>query len=84
MGRKVVRGLNPDLDAKGLPIREGVYMVRGTFGINDRKWREEEVYDHPDKGLCIFNEYGGEDDDDCHTPVQFCGLTFGNRISDLS
>ena len=63
-----------------LPIRQGVYFVKGIYGNNVENI---DVYSHPIKGLCVFgDDYGGEmnppvdDETDCHISVQCTGLEF--------
>jgi len=82
------RRLEKDLDEKGLPIRGGVYLVKGAFGDKERQI-EIDVYKHKTKGLCCFiYDYGGEesganDETDCHASVQFTGLKFIKRVRNL-
>jgi hypothetical protein len=70
-----------DLDGDGLPLKEGVYSVRGESDID--------VYDHPIKGLSCFSEdFGSEgtgvdDETDCHVSVQNTGLEFISRVGGL-
>jgi len=85
------RRLEKDLDEKGLPIRGGVYLVKGAFGDKERQI-EIDVYKHPIKRLCCFSEnFGGDcssegvdDETDCHVPVHtIIGLEFISRERDL-
>ncbi len=76
-----------DLDKKGLPNRDGVYLAIGVWGGDEPE--EIEVYHHPVKGLCCFQEdfgsagTGVDDRYDCHVSVQCTGLTFVKRVGDL-
>ena len=78
----------PDLDEKGFPNREGVYLARGVWG--DENIGEIEVYNNPEKGLCCFvDDYGGAgngegDSCDCHVSVQMTGLEFIRRARGLN
>jgi len=75
------------LDSKGLPTKEGVYLVKGIFGFEEPI--EIDVYYHPIKGLSCFSEDIGssgsevDDETDCHVSVQFTELEFISRVKDL-
>lgn len=77
-----------DLDKKGLPNREGVYLVKGAWGSQTPT--KIDVYHHELKGLCCFQEdFGSEgtgvdDRYDCHVSVQCTGLTFIKRVGDIT
>ncbi|HTZ41815.1 MAG TPA: hypothetical protein VMC07_01240 [Candidatus Omnitrophota bacterium] len=77
------QGLIP-IDSKGLPTQEGVYLVRGSFGM-----QEIDVYQFKMKGLCCFSEdFGSEgtgvnDSTDCHVSVQNTGLEFIIKVGEL-
>ena len=79
MKKQRLNSLNKD----EFPVVEGVYLIQGYSGASDNSWREEDVYKHPTKGLCIWNPDGGADDLACHTSVQFSGLVFGKRIRNV-
>jgi len=74
-------------DKNGLPTRDGRYLVKGAFFHDDE--REIDVYYHPVKGLCCFQEDFGsagtdvDDSTDCHVSVQCTGLEFIARVGDL-
>jgi len=78
-----------DINEKGLPNREGVYLAKGVWGGNEPT--EIDVYSHPIKGLCCFSEdFGSEtsgmityEETDCHVSVQITGLEFISRVRDL-
>ena len=67
---------------EGQPTKTGRWLVR----INSEEPFEIDVYRHPVKGICCFNEEFGSEgtgvDDryDCHVSVQNTGLTFIRRI----
>ena len=64
-------------------IVEGTYIV-----IDGEEEKELEVYDHPEKGLCVwFNDYSAgsidqpvSTDGDGHVPVSCTNLIFKNKI----
>lgn len=60
---------NTGLDKHGIPAQEGAYELQSADGA----WIKVEVYQHPVKGLCIFNEQGGVDEDSCHESVRMIG-----------
>jgi hypothetical protein len=80
--------MSKGLDSDGHPTVEGVYLAKGMWG----DWKNEkeiEVYHHPIKGLCCYQEDFGSagteeyDETDCHVSVQCTGLDFITRIRDL-
>jgi len=76
---------NLQLSKEKNPKEPGVYLARGVLG-EWNKPREMEVYEHPVKGLCCFQEDFGSagtgvwDETDCHVSVQFSGLEFIKKI----
>ena len=76
-----------DINEKGLPNREGVYLAKGVWGGNEPT--EIDVYSHPIKGLsCWADDFGSrgtgvDDETDCHVSVQNTGLEFISRVRDL-
>ena len=81
--------INPALSKRSFPNEEGIYLARGIWGDWQNE-REIEVYYHPIKGLCCFQEdFGSEgtaidDRYDCHVSVQNTGLIFIMKVSELS
>ena len=76
------------LNRNGLPTEEGIYLARGIWG----DWQDEreiEVYYHPIKELCCFQEDFGsggtaiDDRYDCHVSVQNTGLVFIMKVREL-
>ena len=71
-----------------LPTEPGVYLAKGIWG----SWNDDleiDVYEHPTKGLCCFQEdfgsggTGVDEEYDCHVSVQMSGLNFTKRLRDL-
>ncbi len=78
------------LDAEGLPMSEGIYLIPDPFSAFRRGIVKIDVYEHPIKGLsCFADDFGSggtdgvDDDTDCHVSVQFSGLEFICRFGDL-
>lgn len=76
-----------DFDEDGLPNRAGIYLVQGIWGDDDNdEPREIDVYRHPIKGLCCFQEDFGscgtgiDDRYDRHVSVQNTGLKFIKKV----
>lgn len=72
-----------------LPKEEGVYLALGVWG-DDETPQEIDVYEHPVKGLCCFQEdfgsggTGVNDETDCHISIQCTGLEFISKIRELN
>lgn len=79
------------LDKKGLPTRSGVYLVKFPWWSEGEPEEEEiDVYRHPIKGLCCFQEdfgssgTGVNDKHDCHVSVQNTGIIFIRRLRNFT
>ena len=72
-------GFEDPWDEKDKPVVVGVYEVRDRINPGTR---EVEVYEHEERGLCIFNENGGDMEDDCHFQIRDSCLTFIRRLRD--
>lgn len=76
-------GIGPD----NLPSEEGVYLILDK-DIDDDPF-EVDVYEHPIKGLCIYQDdigregQSGYDDTACHLSVQGLGIRFITKLRDL-
>ena len=74
-----------DLDANGMPIREGVYLVEENLSGSD----EIDVYMAGPKGLACFKDDFGSigteigSEWDGHVSVYNTGLKFIRRVGDL-
>jgi len=76
-----------DIDKRGWPIREGIYLAIGVY--TDQEPREIDVYRYRPKGLCcLADDFGNsgtgvDDEHDCHVSVQMTGLEFIRRVRGL-
>lgn len=76
-------GIGPD----NLPSEDGVYLISDKGGEDESL--EVDVYEHPIKGLCIFQddiEREGsvfDDETDCHIPIQRLGIDFITKVREL-
>jgi hypothetical protein len=68
------------IDKKGLPTREGIYLVKGYVNVanpGSEPPQEVDVYMSREGELCCFQSEQG------HVPVQLSGLEFISRVGDL-
>tara|TARA_Y100000034_G_C6803361_1_gene360513 strand:- start:612 stop:842 length:231 start_codon:yes stop_codon:yes gene_type:complete len=70
---------NKRLNENGLPIKEGVYKIRGR---NVYGGEEIDVYDHPTMGLCCFS-WDFHSQGEGHVPVGITELEFIIRVGDV-
>ena len=80
--------ISTTLNKGGFPNEEGIYLAKGIWGDMQNE-REIEVYYHPIKKLCCFQEDFGsggtaiDDRYDCQVSVQNTGLVFIMKVREL-
>lgn len=69
---------NSCLDENGFPTRVGVYLIKDPLSTGQCK---VEVYRDCIGNLCVFkDDYGAQDAESDHVPVQNTGLHFIRRL----